>query len=428
MVAGRRALEGRDASDLFLATGDLAKRPTLRARGAHVSDAVEAVVARALAVDPRRRFATARDFWDALVASVPELTPAPPAVRHGPPEPLAARPPGLLSRAPAPAVSTPPPPRVEDARLPESATEDPPEEDDGRTPWAWFAVAALAVIVVAIVVAKVGRSAAPRPPALAPSSSVTRPDEPAVRMKPFLPEVVRVPAGTFTMGSDKDGKGERPAHPVAITRAFYIDRTEVTAEKYATCVEDGACAPGTVHGSEAQPTTYGCNGKDRPRHPANCVDRAQAEAYCKWAQKRLPTEAEWEYAARGSDAREYPWGNAEPKACTTAILTGMTGPCGERKGTWEVGTAADGKSPFGALDMAGNVWEWVADGYEEYPADASAKVTDPRVPLAPGGKGVLRGGSWDYSVTSAKATYRLPFPATGGNVSIGFRCAMDAAD
>jgi formylglycine-generating enzyme required for sulfatase activity len=114
----------------------------------------------------------------------------------------------------------------------------------------------------------------------------------------------------------------------------------------------------------------------------------------------------------------------------------VTGPCGDRRGTWEVATTAEGKSAFGALDMAGNVWEWVADGWDAYPAadagaagaaDAAATaLVDPRTPLAPNGKGILRGGSWDYSVTSAKTTYRLPFSAVSGNVSFGFRCARDA--
>ena len=105
----------------------------------------------------------------------------------------------------------------------------------------------------------------------------------------------------------------------------------------------------------------------------------------------------------------------------------MTGECGNRKGTWEAGTTAEGKSPFGLLDMAGNVWEWVADGWDAYPhGDGGAAAVDPRTPLAPAGKGILRGGSWDYSVTSAKTTYRLPFAAMSGNASTGFRCARDA--
>jgi formylglycine-generating enzyme required for sulfatase activity len=262
-----------------------------------------------------------------------------------------------------------------------------------------------------------------------PSPSPNPPEQ-AVHVMPFLADMIKVPSGAFVMGSDHDGKSEKPAHRVQLTRAFYIDRTEVRADAYATCVEDGACSLNKVHAGELVESVFGCNTeKERPKHPANCVDRMQAEKYCTFVRKRLPTEAEWEYAARGTDAREFPWGNAAPTTCAQAILTGMTGECGERKGTWEVGTAADGKSAFGALDMAGNVWEWVADGWDAYPTpdarDAADAVVDPKVVLVPTGKGVLRGGSWDYSVTSAKATYRLPFAATSGNASTGFRCVRD---
>jgi formylglycine-generating enzyme required for sulfatase activity len=259
--------------------------------------------------------------------------------------------------------------------------------------------------------------------------------EQAVHVMPFLADMVKVPAGTFVMGSDRDGKTEKPAHAVRLTRAFYMDRIEVRADAYAACVEDGACPVNRVHSGGIVETAYGCNtDKERPTHPANCIDRIQAEKYCASVRKRLPTEAEWEYAARGTDGREFPWGNTPPSTCAMAILTGMTGACGDRKGTWEVGTTADGKSAFGALDMAGNVWEWVADGWEAYPSNTSgagaadggsAALVDPQTALQPTGRGILRGGSWDYSVGSAKVTYRLPFAAASGNVSIGFRCARD---
>jgi serine/threonine protein kinase len=411
MIAGRRALEGADPGELYLATSDLAKRPTLRARGAHVSDAVEGVVARALAVDPRRRFQNVREMWDALLSAVPELTPAPPSTKNkaAEPVPLASSPPGIVAGSGSPITfkpSQPPPapsaPPTADARLesgavkayegpPPGSSVAPPKRDRSGA-GAWLVVAALGVAAIGVVVAKVGGTAPHHPPPPPPPKpSASAPPKPsaeaAVDVKPFLEGMVPVPAGP------------------KVPRAFYIDRLEVTAEAYAGCVDEKACTPNKVHGDGVVETTAGCNGKDKPRHPANCVDRAQAAKFCAWAGKRLPTEAEWEYAARGNDGREYPWGNAAPTSCKQAILTGMQGECGERKGTWEVGTTTEGKSPFGAFDMAGNVWEWVD-------ADADG-----------GGAGILRGGSWDYATTSAKTTYRLSFPASGGNVSIGFRCA-----
>jgi len=485
MVTGKRALEGADAGELYLATSDLAKRPTLRARGSHVSDAVEAVLQRALAVDPKRRWPSAREMWDALVDAVPELTPAPPSVRtrtsERPPgigggshpgvtpyvdSPPASVPPGLAELARAASSQGPPsvrPPmtsvlaaapsaaavladdkrlgdsvRVSDALKGERDALERARESEGGDrsgTWAWLAMAAIAVVVIGVLVAKMGAGTATqeKPSASAsasasPKASAAPAAEQAVRVTPFLADMVKVPAGSFTMGSDHDGKGDKPPHRVTMTHAFYIDRTEVRADAYAACVEDGACTSNKVHAGEVVDSTYGCNtDKERPKHPANCIDRMQAEQYCTFARKRLPTEAEWEYAARGTDAREYPWGNAAPTTCAQAILTGMVGDCGDRKGTWEIGTTADGKTPFGALDMAGNVWEWVADGYEAYPAAGDAgDVVDPKLALTPGGKGVLRGGSWDYSVTSAKTTYRLPFVPTSGNVSTGVRCARDA--
>ncbi len=477
MVTGKRALEGKDAGELYLATSNLGRRPTLRAHGSHVSDAVEAVLQRALAVDPKRRWQSAREMWDALLAAMPELTPAPPSIRirktsDRPPGLASATHPGVRSFAESYADSGPasvPPRLAELARTAQAPSNRPPHViagADGRLgdsirvaastqpardrsgTWAWLAMGVLGVVVVAVIVAKVGAgagassagagaSSAGAGTSSAGTSSAGAGGEQAVHVMPFLADMVRVPPGMFVMGSDHDGKGERPAHHVVVTHAFYMDRTEVRADAYAVCVADGACSLNKVHAGDLVESVFGCNtDKERPRHPANCIDRAQAEKYCAFVRKRLPTEAEWEYAARGNDGREFPWGSAVPTRCAQAILTGMFGECGERKGTREVATTTDGKSPFGALDMAGNVWEWVADGWDAYPAaaardagapDASARaLLDPRSPFVPTGKAILRGGSWDYSVSSAKTTYRLPFAATSGNVSTGVRCARDA--
>jgi formylglycine-generating enzyme required for sulfatase activity/serine/threonine protein kinase len=468
LLSGRRALQGNDATELYLATSALARRPTPRARGVQVSDAVEAVLARALAVDPKRRWQNARELWDALVAAVPELTPMGPIVhplstgtgnasnegaalaKSGVPSIWAARDQASAVVAPGDDLR-----RGDSAKLTSFAPSSPApaRRDDGGIS-TWVVVGALAIVAIVVIQARIGSStarpaAAPHAVASAPpeakasparagrravaSAPTARADEPAGRLPPFLTDMVRVPAGTFTMGTDKEDRGDGPAHTVRITKAFYIDRTEVTAEMYSACVEEGSCTPNRVHPltkageGDSVEAASGCNtGKDQPRHPINCVDRVQAERFCTYAQKRLPTEAEWEYAARGADGREYPWGDTPPTTCSMANLSGLTGDCRDRKGTGEVGKTAPGRSPFGALDMAGNVWEWVADGYEPYP---TGERTDPRGALtAPSAKGVLRGGSWDQPPTSAKATYRFPLAADIGNIGTGFRCARDAQD
>jgi formylglycine-generating enzyme required for sulfatase activity len=127
---------------------------------------------------------------------------------------------------------------------------------------------------------------------------------------------------------------------------------------------------------------------------------------------------------RAGPTAAFPWGNTAPTSCKEAVITGLPG-CSEQRGASEVGTTHEGKSPFGVLDMAGNVWEWVSDGWGAYP---SGEVKDPRVSFPAGSRGILRGGSWDYAVTSSKTTYRLPYHATAGNQSTGFRCARDAHD
>jgi formylglycine-generating enzyme required for sulfatase activity len=238
--------------------------------------------------------------------------------------------------------------------------------------------------------------------------------------------MVPVPAGAFVMGSSGD---DGPQHRVTLS-AFCLDRTEVTVKSYAACVIAKTCIAPHVEVSTL------CNRDDRPDHPVVCVDWSQAAAYCTWRGARLPTEAEWEYAARGSDGRSYPWGNDAPTAKRVNACGSECVAFGKRvlgrdwvamydgDDGWDttapVGSFPAGASPFGVLDMAGNVWEWTADWRADYTA---APATNPHGP-ATGTARVNRGGGWHgHLAGDIRATARSSDdPALRSN-SVGFRCA-----
>jgi formylglycine-generating enzyme required for sulfatase activity len=213
-------------------------------------------------------------------------------------------------------------------------------------------------------------------------------------------EMVFVPAGTFTMG-DTHGDGypdEKPTHPVSLP-AFWLDRTEVTNAQFARFIQAGNTAQGDWR-------QY-ASGKDQ--HPVVNVTWPDAVAYCRWAAKRLPTEAEWEYAARGTDNRKFPWGNAFED--NRGRFSGRTAP---------VGSYPSGASPFGVLDLAGNVWEWVASLSRPYPYSA----TDGREDLSAAGGRVIRGGSWSYVPRDLRSAARDRGDPADRSVDLGFRCAQ----
>jgi formylglycine-generating enzyme required for sulfatase activity len=251
-------------------------------------------------------------------------------------------------------------------------------------------------------------------------------------------EMVYVPADEFIMGSsdaDVDSalalcneyygdcqrswfEDEQPRHTVYLN-AFYVDKTEVTNVQYQACVEAGACdAP-----SDA---TYYDNA-DYAQHPVVYVDWYEAKAYCEWAGKRLPTEAEWEKAARGTDGRVYPWGNTFDgsklnfcdKNCSYDWKDASVDD-GYAK-TAPVGSYPAGASPYGALDMAGNVWEWVADWYDADYYDRSPS-RNPQG-LDSGAFKVLRGGSWHGAPDLVRSSGRDGFSPDRRNYRRGFRCA-----
>jgi len=231
--------------------------------------------------------------------------------------------------------------------------------------------------------------------------------------------LVYVPAGEFLMGSadsDPDASSdEKPQHKVTLD-SYFIDRTEVTKDQYQKCVAAGKCAAPL------------CNGTGQADHPVVCVRWQDATNYCAWAGRRLPTEAEWEKAARGTDGRIYPWGNETvagnllnfcDRNCSydwreTAVDDGYAGMA-------PVESYPAGANPYGALDMAGNVWEWVADWYDDN-YYASSPAQNP-MGSASGQYRVLRGGSWGDRQRDVRAAYR-----DGGGPDkwigyVGFRCA-----
>jgi len=223
------------------------------------------------------------------------------------------------------------------------------------------------------------------------------------------PSMVLVPAGEFTMGSATGDADERPAHQVYLD-SFLIDRYEVTVEQYAAFLQE----TGTSSPSDWRMMNQLSNKK----RPVSNVDWADAAAYCKWAGKRLPTEAEWEKAARGTDGRLYPWGN-EPPTPRHANY-GQAG-SGNNGALAPVGSFEEGKSPYGVYDMAGNVWEWVSDWYsQDY-----YKTGPLRNPTGPpkGDYKVIRGGSWGSSPKDLRSTDRESRLPSFGGLGTGFRCA-----
>jgi serine/threonine-protein kinase len=244
-----------------------------------------------------------------------------------------------------------------------------------------------------------------------------------------MPQVY-VPAGTVRMGGldvYAVGSDELPAHTVSLD-AFWIDQLEVTNAMYMLCVQAGACSP-PMNWSSGKRFSY-FNNEEFKDYPVVHVTWEQANVYCAWAGRRLPSEAEWERAARGDDSRNFPWGDEPPSEIYANFNRFVDD-------TSRAGSYPAGASPFGALDMVGNVWEWVADYYgigyysrspEHNPAGPETSGTNRRV---------LRGGSFQDGWVNLRVSKRgsalgpipnAPFdaPDRAGEHSskIGFRCAV----
>lgn len=264
------------------------------------------------------------------------------------------------------------------------------------------------------------------------------------------PDVVWIPAGWFIRGSDEADiayaielcqRDRLPSCPADLfleeapqervwVSAYGIDRTEVTNAAWRRCVAANRCPPTRING--ASPGVARRVGL--PAHPASGITWAEAQAYCEWVGGRLPTEAEWERAGRGHDDRRFPWGNhynprlanhGQPghHGALSVVLPGRPDGADGFRYAAPVGSFPSAASPFGLVDMAGNVWEWTADGY-----DPEAYVDSPRVdPRGPRQQGlrVVRGGSWRHPAYTLRVTNRAAMAEGDAEPDVGFRCAYD---
>jgi formylglycine-generating enzyme required for sulfatase activity len=226
---------------------------------------------------------------------------------------------------------------------------------------------------------------------------------------------VAIPGGRFEMGSTRYDD-EQPVHEVTVS-SFEMLHTEVTVAQYTACVTAAACSePWAYHAN--------CNwtGPGIEDYPINCISWVQSRDFCYWAGGRLPTEAEWEYAARsGGQPITYPWGNDEP-SCFFAVMNDNGWGCGLNR-TWEVCSKLPGNTTQGLCDMAGNVWEWVRDWYHDSYVDAPNDGSAWEDPA--GTKRVIRGGRFYDTGDYLRAANRIGDHPSVQHPALGFRCVRD---
>jgi formylglycine-generating enzyme required for sulfatase activity len=312
-----------------------------------------------------------------------------------------------------------------------------------------FALSVLAAMLLACTASGTGQPSATEPSVATDPVVVTQ--EPVLGSTQISEidgmTLVFVPAGDFTMGSDSSSfANERPVHTVSLD-SYWIDRTEVTNAMFGTFVDQTGYQtsaetagssyvylPDSGHteltqGADWQhPLGPDSSLEDLGQHPVVHVSWNDAQAYCEWVGRRLPTEAEWEKAARGPDGRTFPWGNDFDGTILNSADVNLGGALGNTsyddgfRFTAPVGYYPSGASPYGALDMAGNVWEWVNDWVDEayYQSSPSANPGGP----ASGEYRIVRGGSWHEPQDGVRAAYRGWAGPADTDITLGFRCAL----
>jgi rhamnose transport system permease protein len=296
----------------------------------------------------------------------------------------------------------------------------------GQTPEGGGTAAPVAVVSPSPVVLRPTNTPVPPPPTPTPRPTSTptatsapvptTEGEPTVEPTPTQiarpdVETVEIPAGSFTMGSNDTDPNEAPAHVVDLP-TFYIDKFEVTNADFAMFVEaTGYQTEAEQRGDKKTWRNYDTEGKEN--HPVVKVTFADAQAFCAWMGKRLPTEEEWEKAARGTDQRSFPWGNLWDTTRANVRLSGL-------RGTAAVGSFSAGASPYGVEDMAGNVWEWTDSPYVAYPGST---YQDPQYSAE---ARVTRGGGWFDDQKQVSTTNRSAALPQTANDDLGFRCVSDS--
>ncbi len=456
MVSGRDPIEGDNIAQLAFCSMNEGMRPTPRTLGAVVPDAVEAVFVKALAVNLNNRYPSAGEFWNALRVALgmspwnrSSALPSTPRAEVGTIT-------GIGNAATLALGTNTNPSGVLNTSSTGQPISGPVSGERKGAPKALFLIAGAGLLLGGIgVVVAFGRTpkmtTVTAPPVTLPTASaipaMVAIAEPAPGECPagMLP----IPGGSFFMGNEEGFPNEKPAHKVTL-KPYCMDRLEVSTDQYKTCTDRGGCLRASkinesMSINERERDTYDslCTIRHlntHGSHPINCVDWSMAQTYCKEQGGRLPSEAEWEFAALGPDGRKYPWGDEAPtgghlNACgVECVLWGKKNKVKGLEAMYEaddghpttapVGSFPAGKSRYGVEDVVGNVWEWVGDWSAPYAKQEAGKSVESPSGPEKGDARVIRGGAWNSSDAAwLRPSFRYSAPPAEKSYGVGFRCA-----